>query len=56
LESELCAILTDHVNIAHAVEMKSLDKVLCAARNHFASLVDTIDYLHAAHSECFDTE
>lgn len=53
---ELRAILTDHLNIAHHLEMRSLDTLLCAARKHFNRLDETIDYLHTMHSEYFDID
>ncbi len=55
-KKELRAILTDHLNIAHELEMKSLDKLLCAARTHFGRLDETIDQIHAMHSEYFDID
>ncbi|MBU2868080.1 GntR family transcriptional regulator [Pacificibacter marinus] len=55
-KSELRAILTDHLNIAHHLEMRSLDKLLIAARKHFNRLDETIEYLHRVHSEYFDID
>lgn len=50
------AILQDHQSIALALKTKSVDAVLAAARKHLGRLDETIKFIHATHSEYFETE
>lgn len=48
------SILQDHQSIALALETKSVEAVLAAARKHLGRLDETIKYIHATHSEYFE--
>ena len=53
---ELKSILSDHQRIAQALEKKSVDEVLAAARKHLGGLDETIKFIHSTHSEYFEAE
>lgn len=50
------SIFDDHQSIALALKSKSVDAVLATARKHLGRLDETIKYIHATHSEYFETE
>ena len=54
--SELGSVLKDHQSIAHALKAKSVERVTAAARKHFSHLDETIEYIHATHSDFFEQD
>ncbi|MFK7963291.1 MAG: GntR family transcriptional regulator [Burkholderiaceae bacterium] len=53
---ELQEVFEDHQKIAEALASKSEDALMAAARRHLAHLDGTIRYLHASHSEYFESD
>lgn len=49
-------ILSDHQSIADALKTNSVDQVSTVARQHLDGLDETIEYIHANHTEFFEDE
>ncbi|MEP0940262.1 MAG: GntR family transcriptional regulator [Rhizobiaceae bacterium] len=53
-KDEFSVLLDDHEQLADALQSGSTEDATAIARKHFARLDDTIDHIHAKHSEYFE--
>jgi DNA-binding GntR family transcriptional regulator len=53
---ELSSVQAGHQDIADALQAKDIDSLMASAREHFAHLDDTIEYLHTTHANYFEHE
>jgi DNA-binding GntR family transcriptional regulator len=53
---ELTSVFEGHQRIADALNAKSVDVLMAAAREHFAHLDDSIEFIHARHADYFESD